>query len=158
MSQIRTAKLADINAFPASSFVIDGIPPIAECQETEIAGATGITTALGFTLTEVGFFAGINLAGKTLSISSPPGNIGDYVVASNTDDVLTLETSTPDASTVNVYTVHDPAQVYLTRDEESFLRYIQENSAAHTNVNGRVYTDLADPPMNAACSDTWNPS
>jgi len=157
MAELRTAKPVDTGSFPACSFVIDGTPPIAQCQETEIAGATGTTTAAGSTMTDVGAYAGINLAGKTLQITAPVGNIGDYVVNSNTDDVLTLATTTPDASAVNVYTVKDTGQTYLTRDEASFIRFIEANGGAFTKVNGQVYTDIASPPLNAACSDTYAP-
>lgn len=157
MSQLRLAKATDLEDFPGCASVVVDTPPEAQCQETEIAGATGTTTAIGFTLTDVGAFVGIDLAGKTLEITAPPGNVGDYVVASNTDDILTLETSTPDASAVNVFTVKDTGQAYLTRNESSFIRFTENLGNAHTTINGQVYTDVATGPLAAACSDTYAP-
>ncbi len=157
MSQLRLANAVDLVSFPGCLSVVDDTPPIAQCTETEIAGATGTTTEGGYTLTDVGAFAGINLEGKILSLSAPIGNVGDYTILSNTDDILTLETSTPDASAVNVYTVHDTGQTYLTRSESSFTRFVEDLGNAHTTVNGQLYTDVATGPLAAACSDTYAP-
>ncbi len=157
MSQLRLAKASDTRSFPGCASVVVDTPPEAQCQETEISGATGTTTAVGFTMTDVAAYAAIDLAGKTLQITAPVGNIGDYVVASNTDDVLTLLTSTPDASAVNVYTVKDTGQTYLTRSESSFARFVESLGNAHTTIGGRLYTDVATGPLAAACSDTYSP-
>ncbi len=157
MSQLRLAKAMDLKSFPGCAAVVDDTPPETQCQETEIAGATGTTTAAGSTLEDVGAFVGIDLAGKILSISAPANNIGDYPILSNTDDVITFTGSTPDASAVNVYTVHDAGQVYLTRNQNSFIRFIENLGNAHTTINGQLYTDVATGPLADACSDTYAP-
>ena len=157
MSQLRLAKATDFEDFPGSLSVINDTPPITQCQETEIAGPTGTTTAAGSTLTDVAAFVGIDLAGKTLEITAPINNVGDYVVLSNTDDVITFTGATPDASAVNVYTVKDTGQTYLTRNQSSFIRFVENLGNAHTTINGQLYTDVATGPLAAACSDTYSP-
>lgn len=157
MGQLRLAKQMDLEAFPGCAAVVDDTPGEAQCQETEISGATGTTTLNGDTLTDVGAFVGIDPAGKILTITAPVANVGDYTILSNTDDVLTLATTTPEASAVNVYTVHDTAQTYLTRSEASFIRFIENLGNAHTTINGQLYTDVLTGPLANACSDTYAP-
>lgn len=158
MSQIRTARGSDIQSFPAASFVIDGSVPETQCQEAQIDEVAGsITTGLD-TITDPGAFTAINLAGKKVTVTAPVGEAGTFNVLSNTDDVLTTDNTFGATDPATAYTVHDDAQVYLRRNEDSFIRYIEANSKAFAKVNGQLYTDTADPPMNAACSDTWNPS
>ena len=53
--------------------------------------------------------------------------------------------------------VHDAGQAYLTRNQSSFQRFIENQSKAHTTKGGQLYTDITDPPMDDACSDTFNP-
>ncbi|MBA7484095.1 hypothetical protein ES707_19619 [subsurface metagenome] len=157
MSQIRIAKAVDVGAFPGSKFVIDGSPPIAQCQETERASPSGKTTGSTPLLENPAVFPNIDLATKILSITAPPANVGDYTILSNTDDVLTLATIPPAFSEDNIYTVHDVGQTYLTRNESSFQRFIESQGKAHTTKGGQLYTDISDPPMDDACSDTWSP-
>ena len=68
MAQLRLAKATDLHSFPGCAAVVNEEPPETECQETEIAGATGTTTLAGDTLTDVGAFVGIDLAGKILTL------------------------------------------------------------------------------------------
>jgi len=157
MSQLRLAKATDLHDFPGCASVVVDTPPEAQCQEAQIDEAAGTTTAGGYTLTEVGKFAGIDLAGKILSITAPANNVGDYTILSNTDDILTLATPTTDASAVNAYTVHDSGQAYLTRNEASFIRFVENLGNAHATINGQLYTDVATGPLAAACSDTYAP-
>lgn len=157
MSQLRLAKATDFKDFPGAAAVVVETPQETQCQETEIAGATGTTTLAGATLTDVGAFVGIDMQGKILTITAPPANVGDYTILSNTDDVLTLATTTPEASAVNVYTAHDAAQTYLRRNPSSFIRFIENLGNAHTSVNGQLYTDVLTGPLAAACSDTYAP-
>lgn len=157
MAQLRLAKATDLEDYPGCAAVVIETPPETQCQETEIAGATGTTTLAGDTLTDVGAFVGIDLAGKILTITAPPANVGDYTILSNTDDVLTLATTTAEASAVNVFTVHDAAQTYLRRNPASFVRFIENLGNAHTTVNGQLYTDVLTGPLAAACSDTYSP-
>lgn len=157
MSQIRTAKAQDTEAFPGTKFVVNDTPPIAQCQEAQIVAINADSTEAGNTFTKVGAFAGIDLAGKIATETAVPPNSGDYTIISNTDDVLIVTPTTPVASGANLVTVHDPGQAYLTRNESSFTRYIENQSGAHTTKGGQLYTDITDPPMNGACSDTWAP-
>jgi len=157
MSQIRIAKAGDVGAFPGSAFVVDGSPPIAQCQETEIASATGISQAGSPILTDVGEFVGIDLTNKQIEIFNPLPNRLTANILSNTDDTVTLDTNIPAADPVNDYAIRDPGQTYLTRNQSSFQRFIEDQAKAHTTKGGQLFTDLADPPMDDACSDTWNP-
>ena len=158
MSQLRLAKSTDKQNFPGCLSVVDDTPPITQCQEAQISGATATTTAGGSTLEDTGAFVGIDLAGKILSITAPVNNIGDFPILSNTDDIITFTGSTPDASAVNEYTAHDDAQVYLTRSEHSFVRFVENLGNAFTFINGQLYTDVATGPLAAACSDTYSPA
>ena len=54
--------------------------------------------------------------------------------------------------------VHDDGQAYLTRDEQSFAMFIRDQSGPYTFKAGKLYTGITNPPLNAACSDTWNPA
>ena len=157
MSQIRTAKAGDVGAFPGSTFVVDGSPPIAQCQETQITLAGGLAVPGEYTITKVGLFAGINLAGKKVTLTAPPGDVGTFNILSNTDDVITTDHQMVDGGPVYAGTIHDAAQAYLTRNESSFQRFIEAQAKAHTTKGGQLFTDLADPPMDDACSDTWAP-
>lgn len=157
MAEVRTAKPVDLSSFPGCAHVIDNTPPIAQCQEAEITGAAGAITNTENTITDVGAFAGVDLAGKEVVVTLPAGEAGTYAILSNTDDVIVTDNSFGVSDGAVGYAVHDVGQAYLTRNESSFIRYIQANSGAFTKVNGQVYTDLADPPLNAACSDTWAP-
>ncbi len=157
MSQLRLAKTMDLKSFPGCAAVVVDEPPETQCQETEIAGATGTTTAAGSTMEDTAAYVGIDLTGKTLEITAPVNNVGDYVVLSNTDDIITFVGSTPDASAVNVYTVKDTGQTYLRRNQSSFTRFIENLGGAHSTVNGQLYTDVLTGPLAAACSDTYNP-
>lgn len=158
MSQIRTAKAVDVGAFPGSTFVVNGTPPIAQCEESSINFLNATTTAGGNTLTKIGISIGIDLSNKTVTIAAPPLNAGDYIILSNTDDVLTLATTTPNASAVNTGNIKDTGQAYLTRNESSFQRFIESEGKAHTTKGGQLFTDIADPPMDDACSNTFNPA
>jgi len=159
MGELRTAKAIDLTSFPGCSFVVDDTPPIAQCQEAQISiVAASITTGLK-TITEVGAFAGINLAGKEVEVTLPAPEAGTYGIVSNTDDVLTTDNTFGATDAGGVACVsRDIAQVYLTRDESSFIRFIEANAGAFAKVNGQLYTDLASPPLNGACSDTYAPA
>lgn len=157
MSQLRLAKVMDLQAFPGCLAVVDDEPPETQCQETEIAGAAGSITNGQFTLTDVGAFVGINLAGKILTVTAPVGEAGDYPVLSNTDDVITIGTAWGATDAAVVYTVHDTGQTYLRRNEASFIRFIENLGNAHSTVGGQLYTDVATGPLADACSDTYSP-
>lgn len=157
MSQIRTAKAGDVGAFPGSAFVVDDTPPIAQCQETQISEVEGEITNGQYTLTQVGVFAGLDLTGKTVTIAHPVPEIGTYNILSNTDDVITTDHQFGTTNGSTDYTIQDPGQAYLTRNESSFQRFIENQGKAHTTKGGQLFTDLADPPMDDACSDTFNP-
>lgn len=157
MSQIRTAKAADLGAFPGSTFVIDGSPPIAQCQETQITsggafGFDGLSTIELFNA-----FIGIDLTAKQVTITLSNFNDGTYDILSNTDSILTVDYVFQGDDFDFTIAVKDPGQAYLTRNESSFQRFIESKSKAHTTKGGQLYTDLADPPMDDACSDTWSP-
>ena len=157
MSQIRIAKASDLRAFPGSTFVVDDTPPNTQCSETKITTNSASSTAGQPTLTKAAKFAGIDLAGKNVQIFAPPANVGNYLILSNTDDILTLATNVPTTSAGNDIDVTDSGQAYLTRNESSFQRFIESQSKAHTTKGGQLYTDITDPPMDDACSDAWNP-
>lgn len=157
MSQIRTAKASDVGAFPGSRFVVDHTPPIAQCQESQLSGNNGITLAGQAFLTEAGAFAGVDLAGKQVTVLGPPPNSGLKTILSNTDDTIIVDSPYNAEDNNNGWTVQNTGQVYLTRNESSFQRFIESQSKAHTTKGGQLYTDLPDPPMDDACSDTWNP-
>ncbi len=157
MSEIRTAKAVDLGSFPGCSFVVDDTPPIAQCQEAQIDESAGAITSGLAIITEAGKFIGIDLTGKKVTVTLPAPEAGTYNALSNTDDVLTTDNTWGTTDAATAYTVHDDAETFLTRNEDSFIRYVAENSGAYTKVNGVMYTDLADPPMDAACSDTFSP-
>ena len=157
MSELRLAKQTDLDAFPGCASVVVDTPPIAQCQEAQIDEAAGTIADGPVTITDVGAFAGIDLAGKKVTVTAPVGEAGTYGVVSNTDDVLTTDHAFGEASAVTAYTVHDTGQTYLTRNEASFARFVESLGNAHTTLNGQLYTDVATGPLAAACSDTYAP-
>lgn len=157
MSQIRTAKAVDIGAFPGSKFVVDDTPPIAQCQETKITAALCSITTGSPIITKAGAFVGIDLAGKEVVVTGTLDDNGTYGILSNTDNAITTDHNMQQSEFAVNITVQDIGQAYLTRNESSFIRYIENQSKAHTTKGGQLYTDLADPPMDDACTDTWNP-
>jgi len=157
MSQIRTTKTGDIGAFPGSTFVIDDTPPISQCQEAQISEANCTVAFELYTITKAAAFAGIDLTGKQVTVTDTMFDNGTFNIISNTDDVLTTDHLFGSTDYTTTITVQDPGQAYLTRNESSFVRYIESQSKAHTTKGGQVYTDIPDPPMNGACSDTWGP-
>lgn len=157
MSQLRLAKGTDLETFPGCASVVVDTPPEAQCQEAQIAESLGTIADGPVTLTEATKFVGFDLAGKSVSVTAPVGEIGTYGVVSNTDDVLTTDHAFGEASAVVEYTVHDTGQVYLTRSPASFIRFTENLGNAHTTVNGQLYTDVATGPLAAACSDTYSP-
>jgi len=157
MSQLRLAKNSDNKAFPGCAAVVDDAPPIAQCQETQIDSATGVIADGPVIITDVGEFTGIDLAGKKVTVTAPVGEAGTYNVLSNTDDILTTDHAFGEVSAVCAYTVHDDTQVYLTRNESSFIRFIENLGNAHATLNGQLYTDVATGPLADACTDTYSP-
>lgn len=147
----------DLQAFPGCAAVVDDTPPIAQCQEAQINEAAGTIADGEFTITDVGAFAGIDLAGKEVEVTAPVGSVGTYGVVSNTDDVLLTDHQFGEASAVVAYTVQDIGQVYLTRNESSFARFIENLGNAHTTINGQLYTDVLTGPLADACTDTYAP-
>jgi len=157
MSQLRLAKAIDIEDFPGCAAVVNDTPPEAQCQETEIDSATGVIAVGPVTITDVGEFVGVDLAGKKVTVTAPVGEAGTYAVISNTDDVLTTDHAFGEVSAVCAYTVHEEGQTYLKRNQSSFQRFIENLGNAHTTINGQLYTDVLTGPLAAACSDTYNP-
>lgn len=157
MSQLRLAKAIDLEDFPGCAAVVVDTPPEAQCQEAQIDEAAGTIADGPVTITDVGAFTGIDLAGKKVTVTAPVGEAGTYGVVSNTDNVLTTDHAFGEASAVCAYTVHDTGQAYLTRNESSFQRFIENLGNAHTTRNGQLYTDVQTGPLAAACSDTYSP-
>ncbi|MBA7709905.1 hypothetical protein ES703_118831 [subsurface metagenome] len=158
MSQIRQAKVGDSQAFPGSAFVINNTPPIAQCQESQTADVNCTIATGPKTITKIGAWAGLDLAGKKVTVTNTLIDDGEFNIISNTDDVLTTDHSFGrDEATVTT-ACHDNGQAYLTRNESSFTRFIENQGNAHTTKGGQLFTDLTDPPMDDACSDTWNPN
>ncbi len=157
MGQLRTAKAADLGAFPGSTFVVDDTPPIAQCQEAQIDEANAAVVMGSPLVTKVGAFAGLDLAGKEVSSDLGPPNNGAFLIISNTDDVLTtVHTYTVNDPTVAI-TVHDAGETFLTRNESSFQRFTENEGKAHTTKGGQLFVDVAAGPMAGACSDTFDP-
>ncbi len=157
MAQLRLAKATDLDDYPGCKAVVVDTPPIAQCQEAQISESLGTIADGPVTLTEATKFEGYDLAGKSVTVTAPVGEVGTYGVVSNTDDVLTTDHAFGEASAIVEYTVHDTGEVYLTRNESSFTRFIEDLGNAHTTINGQLYTDVATGPLAAACSDTYNP-
>lgn len=157
MGELRLAKNTDIESFPGCLSICDDAPPETQCQETEIDSATGVIADGPVIITDVGEFVGIDLAGKKVTVTAPVGDAGTYAVLSNTDDVLTTDHAFGEVSAVCAYTVHDEGQVYLTRNESSFIRFAENLGNAHSTINGQLYTDVATGPLANACTDTYSP-
>ncbi len=157
MGQLRLAKATDLNAFPGCAAVIDDTPPVAQCQEAQIDEAAGAVATGQPQITDVAAFVGIDLADKKCTVTVPIGDAGTYAVLSNTDDVLITDHDFGEVSAVAEYTVHDDGEVFLTRNESSFTRFVENLGNAHTTVGGQLYTDVATGPLADACSDTYNP-
>ncbi len=157
MYKLRLANATDIDDFPGCISVMDKTPPIAQCQETQIDESAGAITDGSPIITDVGAFIGFDLAGKKVTVTAPVGSTGTFNVLSNTDDVLTTDNDFGEISAVVEYTVHDDGEVYLTRDESSFIRFVENLGNAHATVNGILYTDVATGPLANACSDTYSP-
>ncbi len=157
MSQLRLAKATDLNDYPGCAAVVIDTPPITQCQETEIDSEVGVIADGPSTITDIGKFVGLDLAGKKVTVTAPAGEVGTYAVLSNTDDVLNTDHAFGEVSAIVFYTVHDDSQTYLTRNPSSFTRFIENLGNAHTSVNGQLYTDVETGPLADACSDTYNP-
>lgn len=157
MSQIRTTKAVDVGAFPGSTFVIDGSPPISQCQETQIVDATPDWTAGLTTITITPSLAAIDVTGKKVTIFNSPNDDGTWNILSQNGQIITTNWTFIGPELGATATIHDAGQAYLTRNESSFQRFIEDQGKAHTTKAGQLYTDLADPPMDDACSDTWAP-
>lgn len=158
MSQLRLARATDNRDFPGAAAVVVDTPPEAQCQETEIGSATGNVADGPVTITDVGEFVGLDLAGKKVTVTVPVGDAGTYNIISNTDDILTTDHAFGEISAVAAYTCHDDGQTYLTRNPSSFIRFIENLGNAHTSINGQLYTDVATGPLADACSDTYAPA
>ncbi|MBA7484096.1 hypothetical protein ES707_19620 [subsurface metagenome] len=157
MSQLRLAKAIDVQDFPGCAAVVNDTPPETQCQETEIDEVGGAMTDGLATITDVGAFVGIDLAGKKITITAPVGEAGTFGVISNTDDVLLTDQTFGTTDAAVAYTVHEEAQVYLQRNQSSFQRFIEDLGNAHTTINGQLYTDVLTGPLADACSDTYAP-
>ena len=157
MSQLRLAKAIDLEDFPGCAAVVDDSPPIAQCQETEIVALTCDTINGQYTVTKVGAFVGIDLAGKEVVITLSTSDDGTYTILSNTDDTLVTDHQFSETEAFATATCHDAAQAYLTRGESSFIRFIENLGNAHTTINGQLYTDVLTGPLANACSDTYSP-
>ena len=157
MSQLRLAKATDLEDFPGCESVVNDTPPEAQCQETQIVAATVDIVNGQVTVTKVGAFVGIDLAGKKVTISLSTSDDGTYNILSNTDDVLITDHEFGTTEAIATATCHDDGQAYLTRNESSFIRFTENLGNAHTTVNGQLYTDVATGPLAAACSDTYSP-
>ncbi len=157
MSELRTAKRGDVSAFPGSTFVVDDTPPIAQCQEA-ILNSPFSSIADGLpTITNIGDFIGIDLAGKIAEVIEPLGEAGDYNVLSNTDDVVTTDHTFGDTAVDALVLYHDAGEAYITRNESSFQRFTESLGKAHTTKGGQLFVDVAAGPMADACTDTFDP-
>ena len=157
MGQLRLAKKTDLEAFPGCLSVVDDTPPEAQCQEAQIVSAAVDTVDQSPNVTKVAAFVGINLAGKSVTIAGSSTDDGTYAILSNTDDVLVTDHTFTTTEGIAGATCHDTGQAYLTRDEASFIRFVENLGNAHSTINGQLYTDVATGPLANACSDTYAP-
>lgn len=157
MPQLRLAKAIDIQDFPGCLSVVDDTPPIAQCQETEIDEVAGAITNGLDVIDDVAAFVGLDLAGKKVTVTAPVGEAGTYGILSNTDDQIVTDNTFGATDPAVAYTCHDNAQTYLTRNQSSFIRFVENLGNAHTTINGQLYTDVATGPLANACSDTYAP-
>lgn len=157
MSQLRLAKATDLEDFPGCLSVVNDTPPIAQCQEAQIDEVAGsITTGLDV-IDDVGAFTGLDLAGKKVTVTAPVGEAGTFGILSNNDDQIITDNTFGATDPATAYTCHDVGQAYLTRNQSSFIRFVEDLGNAHTTINGQLYTDVATGPLAAACSDTYSP-
>lgn len=147
----------DIQAFPGATYEIDGDVPAAQCQEQRPQGPFYSISIGSPNVVQAGMFAEYDLTGKKIDILSTVSNNGTYNVLSNTDDyVVTDHIFTENDATVSII-VYDTGEVYITRNEASFLRFIQVQGATYTIKGGKIFTNLANPPMEDACTIAFNP-
>ena len=157
MSQLRLAKATDLQDFPGCAAVVIDTPPEAQCQESQVDEAAGSMTDGLYTITDVGAFVGLDLAGKKVTVTAPVGEAGTFGILSNTDDVITTDNQFGTTDAAVAYTCHDEGQAYLKRNVSSFQRFIENLGNAHTTINGQLYTDVLTGPLADACTDTYNP-
>lgn len=157
MGSINKITQPDPDNFPGALFQAEGSVPIAQCQETQITFTGASTASDQVTVTKVGEWAGVDLAGKKITITAPAPDAGTYNVISNTDDVVTTDHTFIAGGAAGAGTIQDAGQAYLTRDLASFARFIQAQGYAYTIKGGQLYTDCPNGTMTNACSDTWNP-
>lgn len=158
MSEIREAKNVDLGAFPGATFVVVDTPPIAQCQETQLTllgcswpPSGSLISIAGLTLDD------IIIVGKKVTIAGTAADDGTYDILEQTTNTITIDHTFTGSDAGNTCIAHDTGQTYLTRNKQSFAKYIHDNSKAYTIKGGQLYTNIADPPMNGACSDTWSP-
>ncbi|MBA7716325.1 hypothetical protein ES703_125395 [subsurface metagenome] len=106
---------------------------------------------------KVGAFVGIDLAGKEVVVTNSSTDDGTYTIVSNTDDVIVTDHQFTTTEALATATCHDAGQAYLTRNESSFVRFVENLGNAFTFLNGQLYTDVATGPLANACSDTYVP-
>lgn len=157
MSQIRIAKAVDTAAFPGATFVVDGSPPITQCEETLIADGVPEWTATESTITISISLAAIDVVGSICRIIDSASDNGDWDIIAQNGQILTLDHVFVGLPGIATAVLRETAGAYLTRSQASFQKYIETQSKAHTTKGGQLYTDITDPPINGACSNTWNP-
>lgn len=158
MGQVRTAKTGDLNAFPGTAFVIDDTPPAAQCTEVQITLAAPTFVPAGNAITSaVPRMTDISVIGKKATIAGSPSDDGTYDITAETDSTITIDHTFVGNDGGCAVTCHDSGQAYLTRNMQSFAKYIHNQGAAYTIKGGQLYTNIADPPIDAACTTVWNP-
>ncbi|MCK5480829.1 MAG: hypothetical protein KAJ06_06770 [Gammaproteobacteria bacterium] len=158
MSELRAAKSGDHGSFPGSTFVVDDTPPNTQCQESPIAAADGLSITDDTIISDVEAFLGIDLTGKKVTVTAPPADVGTFNILSNVGNIIFTDHVFIETGPNVNYSVHDAGQAYLTRNESSFTRFIENEGKAHTTKGGQLFTDIENPPLADACSDTFNPN
>lgn len=157
MGHLKELNGGDTQEFPGAEYAVAGAVPVAQCEEPLIILSMATYTSGQSIVTKSGAFTGIDLAGKVVEIGLPFGEAGTYAILSNTDDTITID-HTFSASGSDLFgNCKDSGQAYLTRDKESFIRFIQEEGYSYTIKGGQLFTDCPNPPMADACSTVFAP-
>lgn len=143
--------------FPNSTFEIAGEVPAAQCSEAQIEGDHGVTFGDSAVFQDIGAFFGFDLAGKILHITAPPANVGDYDIAFSFDNHLIIIPWAPIASNDNVYFVTNGGELILTRNLQSFAKFICAAGYAYTIKGSKLYTNIPSEFLQPACTILFDP-
>ena len=157
MGQLRVARSSDKAAFPGAAFVVEGTPPITQCEELTQSDSSVDWTIGESVIRNVSQLNQNNVIGKTVEISSSASDDGFHTILGQTDTTLTIDHTFIGSSATVIIDITDAPGQNLTRTPAGFQQFIHNAGKAHTTKGGQLFTDIASAPLAPACSITFDP-